>query len=53
MLTQPRLVLPRGLLKPGGIYAWRVHARDVNENILLGDFNHGSLSAEIQFTTAP
>lgn len=53
MLTKPLLALPKGLIKPGGVYAWRVHARDVNENILLGDFNHGSLSQEIQFTTAP
>jgi len=53
MLTQPRVTLPKGLIQPGGVYAWRVHARDVNENILLGDFNHGSLSSEIEFTTAP
>jgi hypothetical protein len=43
-LTQPTLTVPDGVLKPGGAYAWQVHARDNNGNVLLGDFNHGSMS---------
>lgn len=49
VLTEPRWVLPSGVVQPGGLYAWRIHARDVNGNVLLGDFNHGSLSEEVQF----
>ncbi|MCW8834956.1 MAG: hypothetical protein OQJ99_01155 [Rhodospirillales bacterium] len=50
LLPEPRLVLPKGLLQPGGMYLWRVHARDMNENPVWGDFNSGSLSAEIEFS---
>jgi hypothetical protein len=50
VITQPELMLPKGLLKEGGIYTWIVHARDVNENALLGDFNHGSLNSPIEFS---
>jgi hypothetical protein len=53
LLTEPRLVLPPGLLKTDGWYAWRIHARDINEDIALGDFNHGSLSPEAEFVTRP
>ena len=53
MLDKPLLVLPPGLLQPGGAYAWRVHARDVNEDPKLGDFNLGSLSPELKFSVAP
>lgn len=53
MLDRAQLVLPPGLLQPGGAYAWRVHARDVNEDPKLGDFNLGSLSAELKFSVAP
>jgi len=53
LLDQPHVSLPRGLLKPGGYYAWRVHARDVNEHVLLGDFNHGSLGPQMRFSVAP
>lgn len=53
MLDKPRLSLPPALLQPGGAYAWRVHARDVNEDPVLGDFNLGSLSAEVKFSIAP
>ncbi|MBE0614513.1 MAG: hypothetical protein IH604_12660 [Burkholderiales bacterium] len=53
MLDKPRLALPPGLLQPGGAYSWRVHARDVNEDPKLGDFNLGSLSAEVKFSVAP
>lgn len=52
-LDRPQLLLPAGLLKPGGAYAWRVHARDVNEDPKLGDFNLGSLSPELKFSVAP
>lgn len=53
MLTEPRLVLPAGLLQRGGSYEWVVHARDVNGSALLGDFNHGSLSTVARFSIAP
>lgn len=52
ILHEPRAVLPPGLLRAGGYYAWRVHARDVNEHELLGDFNHGSLGAIMKFSVA-
>ena len=42
--------LPQDLLQPGGYYAWRVHARDLNEHVLLGDFNLGSLSKWVEFS---
>jgi len=50
LLTAPRFVPPKGLLQPGGEYVWRIHARDSDGNVLLGDFNHGSLSPEMRFT---
>ncbi len=53
LLASPRLDLPPGLIKPGGDYIWRVHARDVDGSVLLGDFNHGSFTGEIRFSTAP
>jgi len=52
LLTKPELILPRGLLSPGGYYSWRIHARDVNENVLLGDFNHGSLTRPMTFSVS-
>lgn len=52
LLAEPRLALPPGLLQRGGSYKWRVHARDVNEDVELGDFNHGSLSPIVLFTVA-
>ncbi|MFC1589604.1 hypothetical protein ACFL3P_04955 [Pseudomonadota bacterium] len=52
VLDEPRVVLPANLLEYGGSYAWQVHARDVNEDIKLGDFNQGSLSAWQDFTIA-
>jgi hypothetical protein len=51
LLTEPRFAPPGGLLQPGGEYVWRVHARDGDGNVLLGDFNHGSLSPEMGFRT--
>lgn len=52
LLKQPEFRIPKGLLQAGGWYKWRVHARDVNENVILGDFNHGSLSDDFSFTVA-
>ena len=49
LLEQPFVALPKGLIEADGWYSWKVHARDINEDILLGDFNHGSLSVEHQF----
>lgn len=43
--------LPPGVLRSGGQYGWRVNARDVNEHVLLGDFNHGTTGPELLFTT--
>ncbi len=50
LVAEPKYVPPKGLLKKGGLYAWRIQGRDVNENALLGDFNHGSLSDWVQFS---
>lgn len=52
LLNKPELILPEGLLEYGGYYSWRVHARDVNEDIKLGDFNQGSLSDWQEFMVA-
>ena len=52
LLTRPRYEFKPGKLSPGGYYTWSVHARDVNEHILLGDFNHGSLSRKFEFSVA-
>ena len=52
VLNEAKLTLPKNLLQAGGLYAWRIHARDVNENILLGDFNHGSLTEKMTFSIA-
>jgi len=50
-LNEPRLDLPKDLIKPGGMYSWRVHSRDLNGNDdVLGDFNSGSLGLEAKFT---
>ena len=53
LLDQPGLVLPEGLLEPGGYYSWIVHARDINEDVQLGDFNQGSLNRPATFSIAP
>lgn len=52
LLNKPEFVLPAGLLEADGLYSWRVHSRDVNEDVLLGDFNKGSLSQLSTFSTA-
>lgn len=49
LLAEPRLKIPKNLLQKGGSYCWKINARDVNENVLLGDFNHGSLSKCFNF----
>lgn len=46
------LKIPPGLLKPGGSYTWRIHARDINGDPEWGDFNHGSLAKEVHFSVA-
>lgn len=51
LFQQSEYHLPKGLIKPGGWYTWRVHARDINEDLLLGDFNHGSLTLPAVFLT--
>lgn len=52
LLSGPELVLPPGLLQRGGLYSWTIHARDTDSHILLGDFNHGSMSAPATFSIA-
>ncbi len=52
ILDQPKLKLSEDILQPGGLYSWRIHARDVNEDKKFGDFNHGSLGAEQKFSVA-
>lgn len=52
IIAETSLPLPPGLLKPGGSYTWRVHARNLNGSPEWGDFNHGSLAREAKFTVA-
>ena len=52
LLSEPALALPPRLLHPDGLYSWQIHARDVNEDKLLGDFNKGSMSGIAIFSTA-
>lgn len=52
LLSDNKLKLPVGKLQPGGYYSWAVHARDLNEHILLGDFNMGSMSKKAFFNVA-
>ena len=53
LLEEPVVQLPAGLLEKGGYYSWIVHARDLNEHFMLGDFNHGSLSPVVTFSIEP
>ena len=53
LLEEPVVQLPAGLLEKGGYYSWIVHARDLNEHFMLGDFNHGSLSPVVTFSIQP
>lgn len=50
LVSEPRAKVPKGLLEAGGTYRWRVNARDLDGHELLGDFNHGSLSEDFEFT---
>ena len=50
LVDTPWIELPQGLLEAGGYYSWKVHARDVDGHIQLGDFNIGSQSEWIEFT---
>lgn len=52
IIDTPYLKLSPGQLQPGGLYRWRVNARDVNEHPEFGDFNDGSLSEFAEFEIA-
>lgn len=52
-LYQTEFKVPDNLLKNDDWYAWKVHAKDMDETILYGDFNAGSLSEYHNFTTLP
>lgn len=52
LIDKSELSVPGKLLEPGGYYTWRIHARDVNGDVLLGDFNLGSLNAATEFGIA-
>jgi hypothetical protein len=43
--------LPPGILQSDGLYGWRINARDVNEHVVLGDFNDGTVGPELLFWT--
>lgn len=49
LVDTPWIELPQGLLEAGGLYSWKVHARDVNGDLQLGDFNIGSQSEWVGF----
>ena len=49
LISNNKLELPASKLQPGGFYSWVVHARDLNEHILLGDFHMGSMSKKAYF----
>lgn len=50
LINSNKVQIPNIKLEPGGYYSWRVHARDINEHILLGDFNMGSMSQHAYFS---
>ena len=50
LLNKPEIELPPGVLKKGGTYSWVIHARDTDSHVLLGDFNHGSMTAPATFS---
>ena len=52
LLRETELAVPAGLLQPDGLYSWQIHARDTNEDILLGDFNKGAMSRIATFSTS-
>ena len=47
--TKTSVTVPDGLMNPGNHYKWVIHARNINEHPLYGDFNHGSMSSPMQF----
>lgn len=53
VLNKPEVSVPVGILEKDGIYSWKIHVRDTNGDEKLGDFNHGSLTGDIKFTTQP
>lgn len=50
LINSNKVKIPNIKLEPGGHYSWRVHARDINEHVLLGDFNMGSMSEYAYFS---
>jgi hypothetical protein len=52
LISENSIKIPEGKLLPGGYYSWAVHARDINEHILLGDFHMGSMSKKAFFNVA-
>lgn len=50
LISENKVTIPIGKLESGGDYSWRVHSRDVNEHVLLGDFNMGSMSEHAVFS---
>jgi hypothetical protein len=52
LLDKPELVVPADILEPDGLYSWKVHSRDINEDVKLGDFNKGSMTPALTFSTA-
>ena len=52
LLDKPEISLPPGVLQKGGTYSWVIHARDTDSHVLLGDFNHGSMTAPATFSVA-
>ncbi|MEJ2107211.1 MAG: hypothetical protein P8X48_07775 [Acidiferrobacteraceae bacterium] len=40
------------LLQAGGLYEWRVNARDSSHARKLGDFNSGALDRDVSFSIA-
>lgn len=46
-----KVEMPEGLLQTDGWYSWRIHSRDTHGHVLLGDFNHGSLTDWKEFNT--
>lgn len=52
LIDDTKIKIPKGKLLTGGYYSWVVHARDISNHVLLGDFNMGSMSDKAYFSTA-
>lgn len=52
LIPETSIRVPDEKLQPGGLYEWLVHARDVNEDPVLGDFNIGAQTAYFVFEVA-